>query len=72
MIKIIGRSEEDVKKRIEDGIEKGRAEGIFNMISLLKNMNCPDTKLVAILVKECKITKEQALKYLNKYNSTRG
>ena len=76
MIKIIGRSEEDVKKRIEDGREKGRAEGraegIFNMISLLKNMNCPDTKLVAILVKECKITKEQALKYLNKYNSTRG
>lgn len=84
MIKIIGRSEEDVKKRIEDsiaeGIEKGRAEGreegreegVFNMIGLLKKMNCQDTKIVSILVKECKITKEQAIKYLNKYNSTRG
>ena len=27
MIKIIGRSEEDVKKRIEDSIAKGREEG---------------------------------------------
>lgn len=80
MIKIIGRSEEDVKKRIEDGIaegiekgrEEGREEGVFNMIGLLKKMNCQDTKIVSILISECKITKEQAIKYLNKYNSTRG
>ena len=49
MIKIIGRSEEDVKKRIEDGIaegrEEGREEGVFNMIGLLKKMNCQDAKL---------------------------
>ena len=76
MIKIIGRSEEDVKKRIEDSIakgrEEGREEGVFNMIGLLKKMNCQDTKIVSILISECKITKEQAIKYLNKYNSTRG
>ncbi|MBR5945057.1 MAG: hypothetical protein IKZ94_08940, partial [Lachnospiraceae bacterium] len=45
---------------LEEGMEKGREEGILGAIDIMLEMNCSESDITAKLVKTYNLTKEEA------------
>ncbi len=52
--------------RDQENIEKGREEGIFGMISALRDLNIPDSTILQKLQEKFLLTKEESQKYLSR------
>ena len=53
------------QENIEKGREEGRNEGIFGMVSSLRDLNIPDSTILQQLQEKFLLTKEESLEYLN-------
>lgn len=54
------------QENIEKGREEGKAEGIFGMISSLRDLNIPDSTILQQLQEKFSLTKEESQEYLNR------
>ena len=52
------------QENIEKGREEGRNEGIFGMVSSLRDLNIPDSTILQQLQEKFLLTKEESLEYL--------
>ncbi len=52
--------------RDQENVEKGREEGIFGMISALRELDIPDSTISQKLQEKFFLTKEESLKYLSR------
>lgn len=51
--------------RDQENVEKGREDGIFGMISALRDLNIPDSTILQKLQEKFLLTKEESQKYLS-------
>lgn len=49
---------------MEKGREQGREQGIFGMVSALRDLNIPENTILQKLQEKFMLTKEEAEKYL--------
>ena len=52
--------------RDQENIEKGRMEGVFGMISSLRDLNIPDSTILQQLQEKFSLTKEESQEYLSR------
>lgn len=52
--------------RDQENIEKGREEGLYTMISTLRELNIPEDVILKKLQEKCHMTSEDAYGYLKK------
>ena len=61
---LLMRDQENIEKGQEEGKAEGRIEGIFGMVSSLRDLNIPDSTILQQLQEKFLLTKEELLEYL--------
>ncbi|MCM1182280.1 MAG: Rpn family recombination-promoting nuclease/putative transposase [Roseburia sp.] len=52
--------------RDQENVEKGREQGIFGMVSALRDLNIPDSTILQKLQEKFLLTKEESIRYLSR------
>lgn len=52
--------------RDQENVEKGREQGIFGMVSALRDLDIPDSTILQKIQEKFLLTKEESQKYLSR------